>query len=136
LIELLVVIAIISLLITILMPSLSRAKRLTMRAICLSNERNLLQAAIAYSIEHEALPPVSLDDGQDGRTVVLCSHIAKWAPDGTLLFDIYPENVCWGDLLCHLEYTPRGSMPARRTTPWRAAWPRRSSTERPASATC
>ena len=51
LIELLVVVAIIALLISILLPSLSRAKEQAKIAVCLSNERSLGQAAKQYQIE-------------------------------------------------------------------------------------
>lgn len=51
LLELLVVIAIITLLMSILMPSVSRAREQGRRAYCLSNLRNIGQAAIAYATE-------------------------------------------------------------------------------------
>ncbi len=51
LIELLVVVAIIALLISILLPSLSRAKEQAKIAVCLSNERNMGQAANQYRLE-------------------------------------------------------------------------------------
>ena len=49
LIELLVVIAIIAILVSILMPSLSRAKELARRTACLSNQRNLYPAFVMYA---------------------------------------------------------------------------------------
>lgn len=57
LIELLVVIAIISLLASILLPSLSRAKELTRRVVCATNLRNIGQAVSMYAIECKAVPP-------------------------------------------------------------------------------
>ena len=57
LIELLVVIAIISLLVSILLPSLNRAKELARRAVCMSNQKALLVALHIYANEFdEALP--------------------------------------------------------------------------------
>lgn len=49
LIELLVVVAIIALLISILLPSLSRAREITKRAVCASNLRGIGQAMKVYS---------------------------------------------------------------------------------------
>lgn len=56
LIELLVVVAIIGLLISILLPSLQRARENTKSVICLSNLRNLGQGVITYASEEGKLP--------------------------------------------------------------------------------
>ena len=65
LIELLVVIAIISILMSILLPALAAAKRMTKSALCLQNHRQLGQGAAMYisdygwniSIRYGTLPP-------------------------------------------------------------------------------
>jgi len=53
LIELLVVIAILSLLVSILLPSLAAAKALARQAVCMSNIRQLLLADKGYSLEND-----------------------------------------------------------------------------------
>ena len=53
LIELLVVIAIIALLMAILMPALSAAKKLATGAVCLANHRNLLIAWTLYADDND-----------------------------------------------------------------------------------
>ena len=62
LIELLVVIAIISLLVSILIPSLNRAKELTRRVICASNLHQMGVALMTYTADHRGKFP------EGGRT--------------------------------------------------------------------
>ncbi len=57
LIELLVVIAIISLLVSILVPSLNRAKELARIVVCLSNMRSLGLASQLYASENDGILP-------------------------------------------------------------------------------
>lgn len=59
LIELLVVVAIIALLISILLPSLSRAREITKRAVCASNARGIGQGMKIYSNDNEDWFPVT-----------------------------------------------------------------------------
>ncbi len=56
LIELLVVIAIIALLVSILLPSLSRARELANRTACKSNVKNIGSALALYKGEYESFP--------------------------------------------------------------------------------
>ena len=57
LIELLVVIAIIALLVSILLPSLSRAKELAKRSVCSSGLRNIGTAMVMYAEDNEEKYP-------------------------------------------------------------------------------
>lgn len=56
LIELLVVVAIIALLISILLPSLNRAREQTRSLVCMSNLRSVMQALATYDTEVGHLP--------------------------------------------------------------------------------
>jgi len=63
LIELLVVIAVIALLVAILVPSLQRARSLAVRAVCASNQRNLVSGLFTYASDYgEAIPPAGVCD--------------------------------------------------------------------------
>ncbi len=57
LIELLVVIAIISLLLSILLPSLSAARERSKSIQCLSNLRELSRSSVMYTVDFEKFPP-------------------------------------------------------------------------------
>ncbi len=67
LIELLVVIAIITLLVGILTPSLTRAKELARRAVCLSNLYHMSVATNAYLTEYKGFFPPALYDKYSSR---------------------------------------------------------------------
>lgn len=56
LIELLVVIAIISLLVSILLPSLQKAKELAKQIVCAANEKHIGNAFAMYGSEYGAYP--------------------------------------------------------------------------------
>ena len=58
LLELLVVIAVIGLLMTLLLPSLHKARKKAHLAVCLSNQKQIGTALIAYTIENDLYYPV------------------------------------------------------------------------------
>lgn len=65
LVELLVVISIIAMLLSILMPSLQKARELAKSAICMSNVKNLVLGLNMYEMEHRTFPPVYVTDRTD-----------------------------------------------------------------------
>ncbi len=69
LIELLVVIAIIVLLISILLPTLDRAKELTRLAKCRSNLHNYGVGAQAFAVEHDGFYPGALHSNEWASTI-------------------------------------------------------------------
>lgn len=75
LIELLVVVAIISLLVSVLLPSLKAAKELACRALCGNNTKQLVISSLIYGDDYDSLVPPAPADG--------------WAHFGILF--LYPE---------------------------------------------
>jgi prepilin-type N-terminal cleavage/methylation domain-containing protein/prepilin-type processing-associated H-X9-DG protein len=89
LVELLVVIGIIALLISILLPTLNRARESANTAKCLANQRSVTQASIMFASERGVLPTCS-DDGlakardpfrkkYDYRTTSAGQAVKDWA---------------------------------------------------------
>ena len=76
LIELLVVVAIISLLVSILLPSLKHAKELARRAVCMSNLHNIALAVYQYADDYDEAFPVVNGPSSGGW---------RWA--GNVLYD-------------------------------------------------
>jgi prepilin-type N-terminal cleavage/methylation domain-containing protein len=56
LVELLIVVGIIALLVTIIMPSLTRARELARQAVCLSNHNSMVKALHVYNADYQAFP--------------------------------------------------------------------------------
>ena len=73
LIELLVVVAIIALLISILLPSLARARELAKRSVCASNMKNIGNGLVIYgNINDDALPAAGPIDRDTLTYLTLC----------------------------------------------------------------
>lgn len=70
LIELLVVVAIIALLISILMPSLQRARQQAQKAACLSNQKNIITACAQYANEDSSGVLIPMHWSQVSRELI------------------------------------------------------------------
>ena len=76
LIELLVVVAIIALLVSILLPSLSQARELARRSLCMSNLHHIGMGIHMYANDNKGWSPRTVYDGEDSR----CGTYV-WFPD-------------------------------------------------------
>ena len=74
LIELLVVVAIIALLISILLPSLSRARELSKRTVCCSNQRGIGQAFYIYAQDDPGVFPTISANTTDTMIAMFSTH--------------------------------------------------------------
>lgn len=83
LIELLVVIAIIALLVSILLPSLKKAKDLAKALVCMANVKNISTALFIYTEDYDGWAPKDYEN-------------IGWAWQG------------WANVLSQLDYTPDG----------------------------
>ena len=87
LIELLVVISIIALLLSILMPALSKVKRAAQRVVCLSNVRRIAVAGTIYLQEEGAFPPFRMSRVHPTDTVNFVNEYGRVKPRWPWFFD-------------------------------------------------
>ncbi|HOD79907.1 MAG: hypothetical protein BWX88_02809 [Planctomycetes bacterium ADurb.Bin126] len=81
LVELLVVVAILSLLLVILTPSLSRAKRLAQDVACLSNQHQIVTAHSTYTTAYQGYHPPSSTDPTQPHWLDLMARYAGGSDD-------------------------------------------------------
>jgi len=71
LVELLIVIAILSLLLSLLMPTLSKSRELTRRALCASRQNQIVTTITTYAAENRQLFPVTIRDDKNEHCTFL-----------------------------------------------------------------
>ena len=87
LVELLVVIGIIALLIAILMPALSKARKQAQTTACMSNMRQLIIATIMYADENKGwLPYTNWGDGPAFPPDGMAHDVSGWAYNGNVAY--------------------------------------------------
>lgn len=95
LVELLVVIGIIALLIGILLPALSKARKAAQEVKCMSNLRQMCLAMVIYSENHKGAFPYK---GGDGTTTVPLTAIAD--ASGVLHYSGWDDPGLWFNAIC------------------------------------
>lgn len=108
LIELLVVIAIISLLVSILLPSLSKAKELAKTSLCMSNQRNVCSGLQIYTTESNGCFPYRRPEMDWGSSTLY--------PDWRRLIAFVSFDGGEASLDCTLDYEPIFECPSKEWT--------------------
>jgi prepilin-type N-terminal cleavage/methylation domain-containing protein/prepilin-type processing-associated H-X9-DG protein len=97
LVELLVVIGIIALLVGILLPALSKARRAAQEVKCMSNIRQLCLGLIIYSDSHKGRMPAKGGDGTVSNPV---TQIDQDPPDKPI-FSSWDDEGLWFNAVCY-----------------------------------
>ena len=108
LIELLVVVAIIALLISILLPSLSKAREQARTTLCLSRVAQLTKAMLVYAEDFDETPPFVSKMNEFGSSPPGPDPIEDWLASGEEISTIYnlPQSE-WSDALGRPYEIPR-----------------------------
>jgi prepilin-type N-terminal cleavage/methylation domain-containing protein len=97
LIELLVVIAIISLLVSILLPSLNRAKALARNVLCANNLRSAGLTMQFYLEDHQRVLPMINNPSSADWWMSLHSHLEPYMDGGGEILQCPCDQGGWGD---------------------------------------
>lgn len=116
LVELLVVIGIIALLISILLPSLAKARESAKRVQCLSNLRQVHQSLILYALKYKDAAPLGYLDGFKQWNF----YILGASPRAVLLGLLYPANLMPEP---EVFYCPSAKYPAFQFDTIENPWP-------------
>jgi len=100
LIELLVVIAIISLLVSILIPSLKQAQELAKRVVCMNNERNILNGIQVYGADWDAKAPLGCQWGLGGAWYLFWGYYPRDPVDYNPTPYAYDGYIEWSNFQC------------------------------------
>ena len=116
LIELLVVIAIIALLVSILLPSLNRAKYLARLVVCLTREKGLATGVVLYSEDHDGQFPASSGGTAYGSWIppLLENMEGHPADPAANFWDTLRDNELW---YCPIPAEAERSAEQRRQNP-------------------
>ena len=115
LVELLVVIAIIALLISILLPSLQKARDAATTVNCLSNQRQVAQILLQYTAENRGSFPYA-SECTNGPGPSVCSLGHPWNPHQTFR-DIFIERKMVGVRRCPAPTGSHWNQPLNRLAP-------------------
>lgn len=98
LIELLAVIAIVTVLAGLLLTAVSRARGEGQRVKCLNNLRQMVQAALAYEMDHGRFPPAYVRDFGSGVTKTWESYLWRMGTDAQVQqCPAFDGDAMWGD---------------------------------------
>ena len=105
--ELLIVMSIIAILLTLLLPSLNKAKENSYRAVCLSNLSQVYKPLVQIAIEDNGLFPYIVAKSYDNLDGNAVRNRRKW----TSAYRSFTGTDAWREPVPHEMYCPKTSRP-------------------------